>query len=299
VPRPTPSSAIRTARLRIAGRTIHARFSSSPPPPISSAAQEISRYQFPRSGLEAVYWRNGKSGRYRLYWSDAGVFDLDAIRGHVVCHVPPNARPASVEEVLRGPVCSFFLVEHGFEPLHSGAVLLGGRCLAFAGEPGAGKSSLIAYLARNGARFFADDVLPLRFSRNSVRAWPGLAQLRLAPPSLRALRWRGRTLSATRWKSTLEAQPARGAKSVARIYLLNRVAGRDALRVQELRPREAFVELVSHTRNIAETARARMHRQLQVCGWLANRVPVRRLIYPSGFGRLAAVRQAILQDLDS
>lgn len=284
-------------RLRIAGRTIRAEFSAAPPPPISPGAEEISRYPLPGSRSDSIYWRNGSRGRYRLNWPDAGVFDLDAPRGHVRCHLRRDARPDSAAEVLRGPVCSFFLVEHGFEPLHAGAVLLGGRCVAFVGMPGAGKSSLIAYLARHRARFFADDVLPLRFSRRAVRAWPGLAQIRLAPRSLRALHWRGRTLSATRWKSTLEARPGRGARPVTRIYLLDRHAARSAVLLKKLTPREAFVELVSHTRNIAESARDRMRNQMHVCGWLANRVAVRRLIYPDGFGRLAAVRQAILEDL--
>lgn len=204
-----------------------------------------------------------------------------------------------MEELLRGPVCSFFLLQHGFEPLHAGAVLLGERCVAFAGAPGAGKSSLIAYLASNGARFFADDVVPLRFSRRAVRAWPGLAQIRLAARSLRVLRWPGRPLSVTRWKSTLEARAPRGARPVARVYVLERSARHRTVGVQTLSPREAFVELVSHTRNFAETARARLHNQMQVCGWLANRVAVRRLSYPSGFNRLPAVRRAILEDLAS
>lgn len=297
-----PSSlarALSPERLRIAGKNIHAQFSAAPPPPLRAHAARISHWGSPASRWEAAYWRNGRAGLYRLYWSDAGTFDLDARRGLVRGHLQRGARPEAVEELLCGPVCSFFLLQHGFEPLHAGAVLLRGRCLAFAGAPGAGKSSLIAYLAGNGARFLADDVLPLRFARRAVRAWPGLGQIRLAPRSLRALRWPGRPLSASRWKSTLEARPPRGSWPVARVYVLDRGACRGAVRVQPLSPREAFVALVSHSRNFAETARARLHNQLQVCGWLANRVPVRRLTYPSGLSRLAAVRGAILEDLAS
>lgn len=299
MPRLNLSQATRPVRLRIAGRTIRAQFSAEAPPPVSPSAEKIFQFHFPVSRQQATYWRNGKAGLYRLDWSDAGVFDLDARRGLVRCHLRRNAQPDSVEEMLRGPVCTFFLLEHGFEPLHAGAVLFRGHCVAFAGAPAAGKSSLIAYLAQNGARFFADDVLPLRFSRGAVQAWPGLAQIRLAPRSLRAVQWNGRPLSVTRWKSTLQALPARGAKPVARIYLLERAARGGTVRVEGLAPSEAFVSLVSHTRNIAETARARMRNQLQICGWLANRVPVRRLRYPSGFRHLPAVRRAILEDLRS
>ena len=297
--RPNPFATKRPALQRIAGRTIRAEFAAAKLKPLSPAAVELSRLSFPASNIECVYWRNGRRGRYRMYWSDAGTFDLDARRGRVVCHIKPGASHNSVEEVLRGPVCSFFLVEHGFEPLHAGGVVLGGRCIALAGAPGAGKSSLIAYLVRRGARFFADDVLPLRLSRGALRAWPGLSQLRLVPRSVRALAWAGRELWTTRWKSTLEAHPASRSQPVARVFLLDRAAQRRTVRVEPLTPREAFVALVSHTRNIAENARERMHNQLQVCGWLANRVPVRRLVYPSGFARLEAVRRAILEDLES
>jgi hypothetical protein len=69
--------------------------------------------------------------------------------------------------------------------------------------------------------------------------------------------------------------------------------------VEPLAAREAFVALVSHTRNIAETAPRRMQTQLDVCARLANHVPVRRLVYPSGFARLETVRRAILEDLAS
>ncbi len=284
--------------MRIAGKTVSARFSSVPPGPLQPSAVIIGRKRFPRTGVEYAYWRAGRAGCYRLYWSDAGVFDLDARRGRVPCHLRHHASADAVEEVLRGPVCSFFLVEQGFEPLHAGAVVVGGDCVAFAGPPGAGKSSLIAYLARNGAQFYADDVVPLRFSRRAVRAWPGLPQLRLARRSIRGLRWRGRPLWVSRWKSTLAARPARGVKPVVRVFLLARRSG-GAVRVERLTPAQAFVALVSHTRNIAETAPQRLRNQLQVCAWLANRVPVRRLIFPAGFRRLVGVRRAILEDLRS
>lgn len=286
----------RLARLHVAGRVVRAQFPSTPPAALPAYTEVLARFRLVQT-RESVCWRIGPSGHYRLHWPDAGTFDLDARRARVACFVKRGASPTSVEEVLRGPVCSLFLVEHGFEPLHAGAVVLGRGCAAFAGAPGAGKSSLIAHLVRSGARFLADDVLPLRFAGRGVRAWPGLPQLRLAPRSLRGLEWRARPLWATRWKATLPVRPAPGPKPVRRIFLLDRRSPGTAVRVDALAPREAFLALVSHTRNTAETARQRLHNQLQVCGWLANRVAVRRLQYPDGFDRLDTVRQAILEDL--
>jgi len=291
------SLARRLATLRIAGKKIRSVFHATAPAALPAGAEELTRLSFPRLHADCVYWRNGTRGCYRLFWSDAGTFDLDARRGRVACHLIRRASPTTVEEVLRGPVCSFFLVEQGFEPLHAGAVLVGGRCVAFAAAPGAGKSSLIAYLVQNGAPFYADDILPFRRARGAVCAWPGLPQLRLAPPSLRALRWRGRILWSTRWKATLAVRPAPRPVAMSAIYLLERRAGSRAVKLETLSPGDAFAALVSNTRNFAETAARRLQTQLQVCSWLANRVPVRRLIYPSGFPHLAEVRRAILEDI--
>jgi hypothetical protein len=261
-------------------------------------AQELHRLSFPRQGIDSVYWRNGRPGRYRLYWSDAGTFDLDTRRRCVTCYPLPGASPAAIEEVLRGPLCSFLLLDRGFEPLHAGAVLLRRQCVAFAGQPGAGKSTLIGYLVAHGARFFADDVVALRSPRPGVRAWPVLPGLRLGHRSLRALRWQRRSARVTGGKITVSLRPPRGAQRLGRIFLLER-RGSGYPAIEDLRPREAFLALVAHTRNAAETAAWRLEQQLRICGWLANHVPVCRLRYGSGFARLAQVRRAILQDLAS
>ncbi len=261
-------------------------------------AQELRRLSFPRQGIDSVYWRNGRPGRYRLYWSDAGTFDLDTRARRVTCHVVPGASLASIEEVLRGPVCSFLLLDRGFEPLHAGGVLIRRQCVALAGEPGAGKSTLIAYLAAHGAGFFADDVIGLRIARAGVRAWPVLPGLRLSRRSLRALRWQRRPGRVTGSKTTVSLRPVHGPQAISRVYLLVRGGSRPPA-VEPLSPREAFLALVTHTRNAAETAAWRLEQQLRICGWLANHVPVCRLRYGSGFARLAHVRRAILQDLAS
>ena len=293
----------RLSRLRLAGKEIRTRFLWWPPPPLPATAQVLYRSSDPGRRLKRVYWRGARPGCYRLDWSDAGAFDLDARRGRVRCFLRPRASATAVEEVLRGPVCSFFLLEQGFEALHAGAVAIAERCVAFVGPAGAGKSSLVASLTQLGSKFLSDDVLPLRCQGRLVRAYPGLPQLRLVPQAVRTLGLDRRVGWKTRWKATLPIPESsrRVSYPIARIYLLDRrnVSRPAPISLKPLSPREAFLALVAHTMNEALNATWRLERQLRLFGWLATRVPMRRLAYPSGFEQLERIRQSILRDLES
>ncbi len=298
-----PSVRAQLSRLQLAGKEIHTHFRSSTPPPLPEGAQLLRRWSDPARRLVSTYWRYACPGCYRLYWSDAGTFELDSRRGFVRCFVPSRPSMTAVEEVLRGPVCSFFLLERGFEPLHAGAVVFGGRCISFMGVAGAGKSSLVAYLTKRGARFLSDDVLPLRCQGHLVRAYPGLPQLRLAPQAIAAMGEGLPLMWKTKWKATLRVRtvPRRMSYPVARIYLLDRRGTSQPGRIDlvPLAPREAFLALVAHTTNDALNTAWRMQRQLRVYSQLAAHVPIRRLRYRSGFQELEQVWQAIIEDLKS
>ncbi len=292
----------RLTRLQLAGRQIRAEFLAAPAPPLPRGAPVVRRQKFPDSKIESVYWQLSRH-RYRFWWSDAGTFDLDAARGRVKCYLAPRASATSVEEVLRGPVASFFLLHQGFEPLHAGAVLLRGRCAAFLGAPGAGKSSLVAFLSKHGARFISDDILPVRPHGKSARAYVGLPHIRLTPQAVRALGWQSRAAWRSRWKSSVRVPggQTRGGFRISRLYVLDRQRGRGArtVKISPLAAAEGFVALVSHSRNDSLDAPWRLRAQLRILASLADAVPVRKLSYPSGFRRLHQVRRSILQDMQS
>ena len=304
--------------LRIAGERLNIRYSRATPPALPKLSTLLRRTNDRGGRLASRYWQTSSKGHYRLDWLDAGVFDLDAKRGKVTCVLNPDVSPGAVEEVLRGPVCAFFLLERGFEPLHASAVALDGRCVAFAGAPGAGKSSLVAWLSRNGAKFLCDDILPLRQNCGIVWGHPGLPQLRLEPPAARKLGWRGReeagsSSSQLREKSKFPVTPHGEPKRVARIYLLERIPSRKGrqrsnksrggniqdrrVQIQRLGPRQAFRALLKSTRNDSLDTPARLRRQMNLFAHIARTVPVCRLRYPHDYGALPAVLEAIQQDL--
>ena len=166
--------------LRLAGKSLRISYSFAAPPLLSPQPRLLRSTRDRAGRIDSRYWKLARSGRYRFAAVDTGTFDLDAARAEVTCHLLPGFSGGEVEEILRGPVCAFFLLERGFEPLHASGISLDGRCIAFAGNPGAGKSSLVAWMSRHGAQFVCDDILPLRESRGSVCAHPGLAQILLS-----------------------------------------------------------------------------------------------------------------------
>lgn len=103
----------------------------------------------------------------------------------------------------------------GLEPLHAGAVLIDGRCIAVTGPSSAGKSTLLAHLVALGAELFADDVIAV--DPATLEAWPAGASLRLHEPvaqsAVRASRGRLRDLGATSGEKRLLSAPIAGARS--------------------------------------------------------------------------------------
>lgn len=283
-----------TTQLNIVGLQICAQRRSGAPPGLPPQAALIDRRIFCGGKIVAEYWKRPGQGRYRIDWSDAGTFDLNAHTARVSVYSAQGASEVAIEEVLRGSVCSFVLLERRFEPLHASAVLLGGRCIAFAGASGSGKSSLAAYLSQQGATFFSDDVLPLKYTRTGVRAFPGFPQMRLTPASAHELRLGPPGFSSG--KMTLPVRgSARGAKPIAAVYLLERRTGaRGDLVIENLRAAQAFTALVSRTANLSQAAPWRMENQMRTLGWVAAHVPLRSLSYPSRYSAWPEMAELLL-----
>src|SRR5436309_10193752 len=86
---------------------------------------------------------------------------------------------------------------------------------------------------------------------------------------------------------------------LACIYLATRVEGADAVEIQPVSRSEALIELVRHSFSprLVEAAGLQPAR-LDLLARLVCRVPVRRLVYPSGFDRLPEVVR-LLHNLDA
>ena len=104
------------------------------------------------------------------------------IRGGREILVEPD--PAGSERHLRlyllGSAFGAILHQRNLLPLHSNAVELGGRAVAFLGASGAGKSTMAAWFHDRGHNVLADDVCVVTFpSAGPPLAHPGIPRLRL------------------------------------------------------------------------------------------------------------------------
>lgn len=87
-----------------------------------------------------------------------------------------------------GPSITGF--RRGHIPLHASSVLKDGRCFAFAGQSGAGKSTIAALLCERGFELFADDLCLVQLDPGGAAfAGQGVTELRLWDDAVAALDW--------------------------------------------------------------------------------------------------------------
>ncbi|MBU0724725.1 MAG: HPr kinase [Alphaproteobacteria bacterium] len=76
----------------------------------------------------------------------------------VIIDTPHSEDTPDVTLFLLGSVLGFLCHQRGLLPLHASCVEFEGRVIAFAGQSGAGKSTIAALLLSQGARLLSDDI---------------------------------------------------------------------------------------------------------------------------------------------
>lgn len=69
---------------------------------------------------------------------------------------------------LLGTVMGVLLMQRGIIPIHGSAVVIEGRCIIFVGVSGAGKSTVVAALRKNGHSLLADDISAVKIDENGL-----------------------------------------------------------------------------------------------------------------------------------
>lgn len=208
------------------------------------------------------------SGASDLYIAPAG----DAI-------LPVNDWPiANLDrETLVGPALVLALAMRGIWSLHASAVMFDGQVTVFLGESGQGKSTLAAYLSREGERkwrLVADDILPVTASSSGVEAWPHFPQLKLSA----------------------ESQPGPGLPEripVDRICLLTKVEEGHPPGLQLFSRGQAVQALVGHTAGTRLFDPRLLAGHLAFAARVAQQAPVDELSYPRRWDVLADVKKLL------
>jgi hypothetical protein len=126
-------------------------------------------------------------GFYRFLYSDGIMFHISGDGENIRGSWPSTMSLEDALTYLLGPVFGFVLRLRGFTALHASAAVINGYAVAFVGGGGAGKSTIVAALARAGHRVLSDDIAVLEEVSGTFRIKPAYPQIRLWPDSVNIL----------------------------------------------------------------------------------------------------------------
>jgi hypothetical protein len=177
--------------------------------------------------------------------ADVWITDGKAVSVRLHAGVPDE----TLDLLLSGPVFGVLLHQRGALVQHAAAVAHHGSALVFTGGSTWGKSTTVASLYRRGFPTVADDVVPLTASPSGVTTVPGYPAVKLWPEAARSLGLDPASMPKIGLegeKRRLDTRRGFGVEQlpVRRIYVL---AKGDETRIELLRGRDAFVEVVLHS----------------------------------------------------
>lgn len=231
-----------------------------------------------------------------------GVVDFYLGSRSIASHLLDAGASHLIELRLLGPVLCYWLERQGLPVLHASAVEIAGSAVAFLSTHHGGKTGLAAALLQAGGTLLTDDLLAVeevterpagflaRPSYPQMRMWPdeathflgGYEDLPVVHPD-----YAKRRVPVDRFSAS--------ARPLTAIYLPERREGGE-IRIEPVSPGTALLEVVRHSFSpYLVEAVGWQPRRLEVFSRLVTSVPVRRLLYPSGFAELPRVVEALLQ----
>jgi|ERR1700683_1527082 len=231
-------------------------------------------------------WRTSNKHILRMDYADGVRFWLEQKGTAVWCTWPENLTIADAAVYLLGPILGLLLRLRGVTCLHASAAVFGECAVAFAGPPGAGKSTTAAALGRRGHAIVSDDIVAIEERERSFFVFPAHPYLGLWPESVEMLYGGQKKVPgfASLWEKKRLSLPGHDlsfqerALPLGAIFVLGeRTGSPDAPSVAAAGSRTSLMELVgnSYGTNLLEIdMRAR---EFELLGRLVRQVPVWRL----------------------
>lgn len=255
-----------------------------------------------------VVSRIAHGARETVIWATATATSRIDAAGRVVDVYADRDGSAALDVGLHlaGLVSSFVLYRQQRLCLHASAAVVDGGAVAFLGPRGRGKSTFAAGLLTAGFPLLTDDTLPLAGRDGGWAALPGMPAMKLWRRSVDGVLGAGLRLprildGVDKHLLRLDdaAAFASGPAPLRAIYLLDRydADGDDApIRIAPVPRRDALMALLLQSPLRPYVPASEL---LATLAPLAAGVPVRALVYPSGFERQPAVRARLLADLEA
>lgn len=252
---------------------------------------------------------SSQQDKLRVTYFGVGVFELRD--REIICYPEIDSDPILIKNLFLSSVISFWMEWKGYITFHASSVLINEQVVAFLAHHGQGKSSIAVSLLQKGYSLITDDILPIKKERNNLLAFPGFPVIRL---------WRNEAERYCRTTDQLhKVHPATDKfwvpvdalqnasfrdlpAPVGCFYLLERRNYPEAEQMVEIvpvPPRDAVIELTRYSFTPRFASRVKNEKErFAVLSSIALEIPVRRIIYPSGYQHIPLVIEQIMSDLN-
>lgn len=283
-------------------------------PPIADGAVAATVVRHDLAGLPAA-WSAARYTRTREVLDGKQLLlsvDYDADRGYLIhvtgfgaALISPDGLDVSCapepgtddwQSMLVGQVLPLVATVRGLEVFHAAGIVRRGSAYMLCAAQGVGKTSLAAHLVAAGANLLSDDVVALD---DELVAHPGAAVLYVRDPELQHL---GpgpvpglRRVGTARSRAVFAVEHPGTAHPLGGIYFLERAGGGQAI---ERVPQPSPITLLGSTFNLSVRTPARLAHHLELCGRLAEGVPMFRVRITPGHGA-ADLARALTEHIDA
>jgi hypothetical protein len=243
-------------------------------------------------------WRTAAGGSLRMDYADGVQFWFDRRGTSVWCTWPANLTIADAAVYLLGPVLGLVLRLRGVTCVHASATAFGDYAVAFAGPPGAGKSTTVAALGRRGHPIISDDIVAVEERDGRFFVPPAHPYLGLWPESVEMLYGGRKRIPgfASIWDkgrlslSDHDLKFQERALPLGAIFLLEeRTSDPAAPSVETAAGLDGLMQLVANSYGAHLLEKDMRAREFELLGDLVARVPVWRLRPHADTEKLAAL----------
>ena len=221
-------------------------------------------------------------------------------------HAGPHLdRPDVVEAQLLANGFAWWLLRQGHLPLHAGALEMNGKAVLFAATSGTGKSSLLCSFLAQGYPLLCDDFTALhRNAEGTLVASSAYPQMRLWPETVRRFVGDPAPYPSVFLNGSKRAVPVGGAWGtylegslpVSSIFLLNRQESKQgAVTIAPLAGHPAFMLLLTTLMLGPNFPIGELQQLWPLVDTVIEQASVYELTYPSGWGWLPQVQQAVIE----
>jgi hypothetical protein len=218
----------------------------------------------------------------------------------IIINPVANVDEALLRTILLGPVLCVVLRQRGLLVLHASCININNKGVAFMGGSGWGKSTLATAFHTKNYDVLTDDVLPIQIKTGQPVVFSSYPQFKLYPEAVTSLGQDTKSLFPVSQNSLKVAYKlSRGFQQTPLplhyIYVLDKGSEH---KITKIKPQEAFIELVRHTRAINSISEQEfMADHLRFCTELVKNVQFSRFTRKPSLGDLPELVKLVEDDL--